>query len=96
MLGECFRLDQNHLADDSLLGYIALMMEAVFTSETSIYFYETTWNYIPEGCHLHIKSLNHLISNLPSSHNTRRYIIYAAKMESLNKIKLKYVYNVTY
>jgi hypothetical protein len=31
----------------------ALMMEAVRTSETSIYFNETTRRYIPEGCHLH-------------------------------------------
>jgi hypothetical protein len=39
--------------DDCLLGcIIALMMEAVCTSETSIYFNETTWHYIPDGCHL--------------------------------------------
>jgi hypothetical protein len=25
------------------------MMEAVCTSETSVYFNETTWRYIPEG-----------------------------------------------
>jgi hypothetical protein len=31
---------------------IALMMEAVHTSETSVYFNETTRRYIPEGCHL--------------------------------------------
>jgi hypothetical protein len=41
---------------DSLLGYgplaIALMMEAVRTSETSVYFYETTLHHIPAGCHL--------------------------------------------
>jgi hypothetical protein len=30
---------------------ITLMMEAVSTSETSVYF-ETTWGCIPEGCHL--------------------------------------------
>jgi hypothetical protein len=30
---------------------IALMMEAVRTCETSVYF-ETTWRYIPEGCSL--------------------------------------------
>jgi hypothetical protein len=27
-------------------------MEAVRTSETQVYFYKTTWHYIPEGCHL--------------------------------------------
>jgi hypothetical protein len=29
------------------------MLEAVYTSETSVYFNKTTWHYIPEGCHLH-------------------------------------------
>jgi hypothetical protein len=33
--------------------YMALMMEAVRTSETSVYFYEITRHCIPEGCHLH-------------------------------------------
>jgi hypothetical protein len=28
------------------------MMEAVCACETSVYFSETTWCYIPEGCHL--------------------------------------------
>jgi hypothetical protein len=31
---------------------IALMMEPVHTSETSVYFYETTLRNIPEGSHL--------------------------------------------
>jgi hypothetical protein len=30
------------------------MMEAVRTSETSVYFNETTWRYIPEGSNLQI------------------------------------------
>jgi hypothetical protein len=30
-------------------GIIALMMEAVLTSETSVYFKEITRRYIPEG-----------------------------------------------
>jgi hypothetical protein len=34
---------------------IALMTEAVRTSETSAYFYETTRRSIPEGCHLRNK-----------------------------------------
>jgi hypothetical protein len=29
------------------------VMEAERTSETFIYFNETTWYYVPEGCHLH-------------------------------------------
>jgi hypothetical protein len=28
-------------------------MKAVRTSETMVYFKETTWRHIPEGCHLH-------------------------------------------
>jgi hypothetical protein len=28
------------------------MMEAVSTSEISVYLYETTWHSIPEGCHM--------------------------------------------
>jgi hypothetical protein len=31
---------------------ITLMMEAVSTSETSVNFYEITWQNIPEGSHL--------------------------------------------
>jgi hypothetical protein len=37
--------------DNSLL--ITLIMEAVHTSETSVYFNETTHHYIPEDCYLH-------------------------------------------
>jgi hypothetical protein len=34
---------------------ITLMMEAVRTSETSLYFNETIWPYIPDTCHLNIE-----------------------------------------
>jgi hypothetical protein len=37
--------------DSHFRGVIALMMEAVRTTEMSVYFLETTWLYIPE-CHL--------------------------------------------
>jgi hypothetical protein len=33
--------------------FIALMMEAVCTSETSVYYNENTWRYIPQGSNLH-------------------------------------------
>jgi hypothetical protein len=33
--------------------FIALMMEAVGTSEISVYFHETTLRYTPESCHLY-------------------------------------------
>jgi hypothetical protein len=32
---------------------IALMMEAISTSETSVNFYDTIQRNIPDGCHLH-------------------------------------------
>jgi hypothetical protein len=34
---------------------IALMMEAVCTSETPVYYYETTLRYIPEGSNLQVQ-----------------------------------------
>jgi hypothetical protein len=39
----------------SLVEFISLMMEAVRTSETSVYSNETTRRYVPEGSHLNIK-----------------------------------------
>jgi hypothetical protein len=33
---------------------IAFIMEAVCTSETSVYFNATTWHYIPESCHQYV------------------------------------------
>jgi hypothetical protein len=40
---------------------IAPMMEAVRTSEASIYFTKTTRRYIPEGCPLQQVLFNHFI-----------------------------------
>jgi hypothetical protein len=40
---------------------IALMVEAVRTSETSVNFYETTRRNIAEGCHLHHHSVFFLL-----------------------------------
>jgi hypothetical protein len=51
--------------DDHLLGLIAaiaLMMEAVSTSETSVNSYLSTRRYNPEGSHLH----SHRRENLKS------------------------------
>jgi hypothetical protein len=41
------------------------MVDAVRTSEMSVYFDETTRRYIPEGCHL----LTRLRENLKSHHD---------------------------
>jgi hypothetical protein len=40
-----------------MLVLIALMMEAARTSDTSVYFKQTTQHNIPEGCHLYTGSL---------------------------------------
>jgi hypothetical protein len=50
---------------------IALMMEAVHTSETSVYS-ETTWRYISEGSNLHMCCHENLKShNLKLVHTDR-------------------------
>jgi hypothetical protein len=38
---------------------IALMMEAARTSETLVYFYQTTWRYNPEDSHVIVKHVQH-------------------------------------
>jgi hypothetical protein len=38
-----------------IIQWRAMMMEAVCTSETSVYFNDTTWCYIPEVCHVHTR-----------------------------------------
>jgi hypothetical protein len=40
---------------------ITLMMEAVHTSETSVYSNEATWLYIPEGSHLQVSLMLHFL-----------------------------------
>jgi hypothetical protein len=42
---------------------IALMMEAVNTSVTSVYFYETTWIIIPAGSHLSTRNSENMTSS---------------------------------
>jgi hypothetical protein len=39
---------------------ISRAIEAVRTSETSAYFNEVTWRYIPESCHLHTRDRENL------------------------------------
>jgi hypothetical protein len=50
-------------SSENALMLIALTMEAVRTSETPVYFSETTRRYIPEGCHLHTRGRQNLISH---------------------------------
>jgi hypothetical protein len=54
------------------------MMEAVRTSETSVYFNETTERYIPDGCHLHTRrhdSLKYHDDKHPLSWKGRKFIV---------------------
>jgi hypothetical protein len=60
--------------DDRFLGYSALMMESVSTLETSVYFNETTWRYIPEGSHFHRRCENvKYHTEVTKFHYFRRY-----------------------
>jgi hypothetical protein len=47
--------------------FITLKMETVCTSETSVCS-ETTWRYIPEGCHLNIRRRENLKANKLVNH----------------------------
>jgi hypothetical protein len=42
-------LEQTDVSEIRTASTISLMMEAVHNSETSVYFKETTWRYIPEA-----------------------------------------------
>jgi hypothetical protein len=46
---------------------VVSMMEAVRTSETSIYFNQTTWRYIPESCRLYARRRENLKSHNETS-----------------------------
>jgi hypothetical protein len=41
-------------------AFISLMTETVRTSETSVYFNESAWRYIQEGCHHHTRYFENL------------------------------------
>jgi hypothetical protein len=69
------------IEEESFLGSSALMMKAVPTSETSVYFHETLRRYIPECCHLHTRRRENLKSNLTLIVYRKRII----KMQLINK-----------
>jgi hypothetical protein len=65
--------------------FIDLMMEPVRTSETSVYFNETTRRYIPEGCHLAISLFSVWLKPLaPARHkyNTNMKLIHPVTLEN--------------
>jgi hypothetical protein len=57
-----FSIIENLQTDFQCLNKIALMMEAVRMSETSMYLKETTRRHIPEGYHLHTRRRENLKS----------------------------------
>jgi hypothetical protein len=56
------------------LVFIALMMEAANTSETSVNFYETTRRNITEDSHLRIRRRENLKSHFEIDLNSLRYL----------------------
>jgi hypothetical protein len=53
----------SEVLDASIIGKIALMMEAASTSETSVNFYRTTRRNNPGDSHLHTRSRENLRSH---------------------------------
>jgi hypothetical protein len=55
--------DVSEVRTASIIGAIAMIMEAVGTSETSVNFNVTTWRYIPEDSKLHTRRRENLKSH---------------------------------
>jgi hypothetical protein len=55
---------------------IALVMEAVFASETSVSIYLTTWQYIPEDYKLHTRHHENLKSHILNLYGRLFYVAF--------------------
>jgi hypothetical protein len=64
--------DIGHTA--SIIATIAVMMEAVRTSETAVHFDETTRRYTPEACNLHTRHLETSLVLVSLSCSANNYI----------------------
>jgi hypothetical protein len=62
---------------------IALMIETVHTSETSVYFNDAARRYIPESCHHHTHRCESLKSQIKIYLAT---VVHATKLFSVNNI----------
>jgi hypothetical protein len=71
--------------DTTPYSLIALMMEAVRTSETSVYFV-TTRRYIPEGCNLQIRRRENVKSYLHFDLNFYSSVLYITSYLYNNKL----------
>jgi hypothetical protein len=63
--GRVFSLEYTDVSEVRNVSIITVMMEAVRTSETSVYS-KATRRYIPEGSHLHTRRRENLKSHLTS------------------------------
>jgi hypothetical protein len=54
-------------------SFIALMMEAVSTSETSVNFNVTTWRYIPKDSKLLVTGYSYVVLSYKTSHALRPF-----------------------
>jgi hypothetical protein len=61
------------------IALIALMMEAVSTSETSVYFYGIIRRYIPEDCHLQIVRVYRVHKEQYITARTGSQLVYSCK-----------------
>jgi hypothetical protein len=61
-----------------------MIMEAVRTSETSVYFNGTTWCYIPESCSLHTRRLENLEIIACSLREGLKYFVIKYVLSKLN------------
>jgi hypothetical protein len=73
------------LVEIDLFRRFRVMMEVVRTSETSVYFNETTWCYIPEHCHVHTRRCDNLKSHV-SVNSLNAHIIFLTYILTLVKL----------
>jgi hypothetical protein len=53
----CWDIEKCSLVEvDRPLRCAIALMSVIWTSETSFYFYKSTWRYIPKGCHIQWRS----------------------------------------
>jgi hypothetical protein len=75
-------------------GFIALMMEAVNTSETSANFDQTTWRNIPEDSHLHTRRRENLQSHRvrisPSAYHSSATLHILVKIRARSGMRIEY------
>jgi hypothetical protein len=78
-----------------IIRVVASMMEAVRTSETSVYFSETTQRYIPESCYIHTRRCENLESHsLNMSENRMLRRLFGAQREMVKVTYQRHVHEI--